>query len=167
MGNPFLPSNSSPFKLPFEPRGMFPVHIEDKTDKNEPWTLDLVMVPMNIIREWFEFEEIKSPENIRLWAKNLGEALYNPLWMRIQTLKPYKQIDDLIWVKHPYVELISGHRRIRVLEAYDFNFAYVYLWLGPWEGFPDELRPFTDVNNRAPALSIRNHKKESVYPEPI
>lgn len=165
---PSLPPNSfRRGRLPFKPRRMLPVHLEDKTKKGEIWTLDLVMIPMSSIRKMFKFEKIEHWDNLEIWADSLGEALYNPLWMRIQTLEPHQQIDVLIDVKHPYIELISGHRRIRVLEAYDFNFVYVYLWIGPWEGFPNELRPFTDVNNRAPALSSRYHKVELVYPEPI
>lgn len=117
-----LPANSCPYSLEYKPRKMTPLHLE-----GVGWMIDLLAVPMKSVRSIihrgsnrpiFSFNRVGTEEgdkNLETWLRNLGNALYNPLFWEIK--------NNVIEYKH-------GNHRLRALEALDFDFVYVYLKTG-------------------------------------
>lgn len=120
---------------------MKPFHAEGVTEdeKSEfhgnPWTYDLIAVPMESVRQTFKFKRAETPrarENLQIWVNNLGPALYNPVTWRLQMFYKARKLSPpgRLLKKGLYIRQYDGMHRIRALEALDFNFIYLFLTLG-------------------------------------
>ena len=139
-----LPANSCSHPLVYKPRKMTPFHSE-----GEGWSIDLIMVPMKSVRSVihrdsnrsiFSFKRVGTEEgckNLETWLRNLGNALYNPLFWE---------------VKNNAIEYKHGNHRLRALEALDFDFVYVYLKTG---NSIEKWRGSITINDMPPELNER------------
>lgn len=154
---------------------MFPVHIEGINENpqsefyNSRWTIDLIAVPMESVREWFKFNRKDTPEsrqNLQVWVNNQGEALYNPVWWRLifrgNSINPNHQLKSynrrrggrFPHRQHSHIERQHGTHRIRALEALDANFVYVYFEAGVHHRIPrDQEKRQMRRNERPPITS--------------
>ena len=111
--------------------------------KGQGWKIELIRIPMKQVRTLTGFkkkEGKESDENLRVWLRNLGEALYNPSYWKLR--------DNRMILYH-------GNHRVRALEALDFNFIYVYLEIGEAPPLDRSQSLQLTVNDRYPVLNER------------
>lgn len=141
-----LPANKSgrhDVKLKYPPRKMWPFHAEGVTIQTtkysvpfigQPWTYDLIAVPMETVRRTFKFKRRETPKalaNLQIWINNLGQALYNPVTWRLQNYYASRPTSPQgVFKQGLYVRQYDGTHRIRALEALDFDFVYLFFSFG-------------------------------------
>ncbi len=160
---PLPPNNQGRFDvtLPDPPRGMYPIHVEQKNMNKkgkyygEPFTVDLIMMPMESVRQTFPVKCRETPQarkNLQIWVDNMGPALFNPVWWRVAhepIKKPGKRLNQ--WLR-----IVQGNHRLRALEALDFDFIYVYFQIGAAFKTSKKKLELMKRNHRVPTHAIGN-----------
>lgn len=137
---PNKPQRDLGVTLPYRPRPIERVQFAGNY-YNTVWCIYTLAVSMPSLRESFGCkykENWVAQQNLQIWINNLGDALYNPLR----------------WFLGPHRRRTDGNHRMRVMEALDFDFAYVYVIVNHDTLTPQEWTDLS-INDRAPKLSSR------------